>query len=61
MVFLQNPSNTEDPPQRQIGARLTHAQALRQCMFVGVLQVLHDEQVTVVQGHKPFLLRGAFG
>ena len=28
-------------------------------MFVGVLQVLHDEQVAVVQVHEPFLFRGA--
>ena len=59
LIFAQIALALLNPPQRQIGARLTHAQALRQCMFVGVLQVLHDEQVTVVQGHKPFLLRGA--
>ena len=28
-------------------------------MVVGVLQVLHDEQVAVVQVHEPLLLRGA--
>ena len=28
-------------------------------MFVGVLQVLHDEQVAVVHVHEPFLFRGA--
>jgi hypothetical protein len=59
LIFAQIALALLNPPQRQIGARLTHAQALGQCMFIGVLQVLHDEQVTVVQGHKPFLLRGA--
>ena len=59
MFFCQNPSKAEDPPQGQIDARLTHAQSLGERMFVGVLQVLHDEQVPVVHGHEPFLLRGA--
>ena len=59
MCFCQNPSNTEDPPQSQIDARLTHAQSLGERMFVGVLQILHHKQVAMVQVNEPFFLRGA--